>query len=101
DPGRHVGRRQAGDARDSGSGRLLREVLVRLSPRFSKLAGANLELLLQSLGRIAPVSRARFQLRSGRTKLATSRVAFCAFERQGHLVGTVTGPRPVSQVYQS
>src|SRR5262249_8414524 len=34
---------------------------------------------------------ARSRLRSGRTKLAVARWAICTFERQGHLVGTVTG----------
>src|SRR6516225_3632216 len=33
----------------------------------------------------------RSPLRSGRTKLAAARRALCAFERQGHLVGTFTG----------
>src|SRR5215470_9453343 len=45
------------------------------------------------------------RLRSGRTKLAAARWAICAFERQGHLVGTATGPLPVGlakdRAYQS
>src|SRR5262249_19803356 len=49
-------------------------------------------LLFQFNQRIGPVANARSRLRSGRTKLATARWALCAFERQGHLVGTVTGP---------
>ena len=35
------------------------------------------------------------RLRSGRTKLATARSALRPLARQGHLVGTVTGPLPV------
>src|SRR5215472_3451524 len=38
------------------------------------------------------VANARSRLRSARTKLAAAYWAFCAFERQGHLVGTATGP---------
>src|SRR5262245_36263337 len=41
------------------------------------------------------MSHARSRLRSDRTKLATARSAFRALARQGHLVGTVTGPLPV------
>src|SRR5262249_16402881 len=40
-------------------------------------------------------SNVSFRLRSGRTKLAAACWALCAFERQGHLVGTVTGRLPV------
>src|SRR5262249_12469883 len=32
------------------------------------------------------------RLRSGRTRLAVACWVLCAFERQGHLVGTATGP---------
>jgi hypothetical protein len=38
------------------------------------------------------VANMRSRLRSGRTKLAAACWAICAFERQGHLVGTATGP---------
>src|SRR5262249_36836014 len=41
---------------------------------------------------IGLVANVRSHLRSGRTKLAAACWALCAFERQGHLVGPVTGP---------
>src|SRR5262245_23819286 len=44
--------------------------------------------------RLATGANARSRLRSGRTKLAAACWAICAFERQGHLVGTATGPLP-------
>src|SRR6516225_603206 len=62
-----------------------------LLPRLGELTGARFELLFQLDQRIGPVANARSRLRSGRTKLAAPRWAICAFERQGHLVGTVTG----------
>src|SRR5262245_26543368 len=57
-------------------------------------------LLLERLGKFlfqigagfADAANAHSCLRSGRTKLAAACWALCAFERQGHLVGTVTGP---------
>ena len=63
--------------------------------RLGKLAGARFQLLFQPDESVAPVANARSRLRSGRTKLAAARWVLCAFERQGHLVGTVTGPLPV------
>src|SRR5262249_11479604 len=50
------------------------------------------ELLFQLSGGLARLADARTRLRSGRTRLAAACWALCAFERQGHLVGTVTGP---------
>src|SRR5262249_38715830 len=87
--------RTRNDAQHLGRRRLL-------LPRFGKLARARLELLFQLGSGLAHPATARSRLRSGRTKLAAARWAICAFERQGHLVGTVTGPpsgRP--RAYQS
>ena len=58
------------------------------------------EFLFQlGVGRAVNVSS---RLRSGRTKLAAAWWALCAFERQGHLVGTVTDPLPAKdRAYQS
>jgi hypothetical protein len=75
---------------------------------FQHLGGCRLPL--QGLGELAPVlfellfqigtwlahpANARSHLRSGRTKLATMCSVLRAFARQGHLVGTLTGPLPV------
>src|SRR5262249_54162600 len=62
-----------------------------LLPRLGELARARLELDFQLDQRIGPVANVRSRLRSGRTKAAAARWALCAFERQGHLVGTATG----------
>src|SRR5262249_49990969 len=75
--------------------RLAQLALARFELLF-QLVSVCLEVLLRpSLG-LAATGGARSRLRSGRTKLAAACWAFCAFERQGHLVGTVTGllPRP-------
>src|SRR5262245_28807519 len=71
-----------------GDRRLLLQRLGKVPPHLGELTGARFELLFQLAQRIGPVANARFRLRSGRTKLAAARR--CA--RQGHLVGTVTGP---------
>jgi hypothetical protein len=60
-----------------GGRRLLLQRLGKMPPHLGELTGARL---------------ARFRLRSGRTKLAGARWTICTFARQGHLVGTVTGP---------
>src|SRR6516225_6367735 len=65
--------------------------LVSVVPRLVKLAGARFELLFQLDRWIGLVANARSRLRSGRTKFA-ARWTICAFARQDHLVGTVTGP---------
>ena len=51
--------------------------------------------------RLAHLTSVRSRLRSGRTKLAAACWVLCAFERQGHLVGTATGALPVGPAYQS
>src|SRR4029450_11096716 len=66
--------------------------LGKVPPRLGQLTGARFELLFQLDQRIGPVANARSRLRSGRTKLAAACWILCAFERQGHLVGTATGP---------
>ena len=78
------------------------------APRASfpaRLGSRALELLFQLGSGLAHSATARSRLRSGRTKLAAARRAICAFERQDHLVGTVTGPLPVGptkdRAYQS
>src|SRR5215471_2061808 len=71
--------------------RLLLQRLGKVPPHLGELTGARFELLFQLAQRIGPVANARFRLRSGRTKLVRAR-AICTFARQGHLVGTVTGP---------
>src|SRR5215510_12080243 len=75
-----------------GGRRLLLQRLGKVPPHLVELTGARFELLFQLARRIGPVANARFRLRSGRTKLAAARWTICNFRRQGHLVGTVTGP---------
>src|SRR5262249_17954325 len=76
-----------------GGRRLLLQRLGKVPPHLGELTGARFELLFQLARRIGPVANARFRLRSGRTKLAAARRStICTFARQGHLVGTVTGP---------
>src|SRR5215470_8418080 len=75
-----------------GGRRLLLQRLGKVPPHLGQLTGARLELLFQLAQRIGPVANARFRLRPGRTKLAGARWTICTFPRQGHLVGTVTGP---------
>src|SRR6516165_658445 len=65
--------------------------LVSVVPRLVKLAGARFELLFQLDRWIGLVANARSRFRSGRAKFA-ARWTICAFARQDHLVGTVTGP---------
>jgi hypothetical protein len=72
-----------------GGRRLLLQRLGKVPPHLGELTSARFELLFQLAQRIGPVANARFSLRSGRRKLAGAR---CTFARQGHLVGTVTGP---------
>src|SRR5215831_12984863 len=80
--GLELGRRRTDDPQNLGCRRLLLQHLRKF--------------LLQISGGLADAANARSRLRSGRTKLAAARWAICAFERQGHLVGTVTGhPIPV------
>src|SRR5260370_6354227 len=76
-----------------GGTRLLLQRVGKVAPHLGELTGARFELLFQLAQRIGPVANARFRLRSGRTKLAAARRStMCTFARQGHLVGTVTGP---------
>src|SRR5262249_15283782 len=66
-----------------------------LLPRLAEFAPVSFELLFEIGTRLTHPADARLSLRSGRTKLAAARWAICAFERQGHLAGIVTGPLPV------
>src|SRR5215831_15601583 len=75
-----------------GGRRLLLQRLGKMPPHLGELTGARFELLFQLAQRIEPIANARLRLRSGRTKLAGARWTICTFARQGHLVGTVTGP---------
>src|SRR5262245_46839006 len=76
--GLQLGRRGADDPQNLGCRRLL----------FERLG----EFLFQiGVGYAKGVSVSS-RLRSGRTRLAVACWALCAFERQGHLVGTATGP---------
>src|SRR5262249_29253517 len=70
--------------------RLLLQCLGKVRPRVDELPPACFELLLQLAVVFAAPTSARSHLRSGRTKLAAAYWALCAFERQGHLVGTAT-----------
>src|SRR5262245_13977690 len=85
---------RTGDRAEYLGGRgLLLQRLGKVPPHLGKLTGARFELLFQLAQRIGPVANARFRLRSSRTKLAAARRwTTCTFARQGHLVGTVTGP---------
>src|SRR5215472_12780093 len=75
-----------------GGRRLLLQRLRKVPPHLGELTGARFELLFQLAQRIGPVANARFRLPSGRTKLAGARWTSCTFERQNHLVGTLSGP---------
>src|SRR5262249_45211455 len=76
-----------------GGRRLLLQRLGKLPARLGELTGARFELLFQLDQRIGPAANVRSRLRSDGTKLATSRVAFCALARQGHpRGGTSIGP---------
>src|SRR6516164_7785646 len=86
-----VGRRARDDAQDLGGGGLLLQHFSKVLSRFGEFASAYFELPLQVEG-VPPSANAGSCLRSGRTKLTAARWALCAFERQGHLVGTVIGP---------
>src|SRR5262249_29611854 len=81
-----------------GRGLLLQSLAQLALARFEllfQLVSVCLEVLLRpSLG-LAATGGARSRLRFGRTKLAAACWALGAFERQGHLVGTATGPLPV------
>src|SRR5262245_5220935 len=68
--------------------------LGELGPRFGEPPSACVEFLFQFGPRLVRPSDVRSRLRSGRTKLAAACWTICAFVRQGHLVGTVTGPPP-------
>src|SRR5262249_24115013 len=89
--GLELGRRGADDLSNLGCRRLLFECLG--------------EFLFQIGAGLADAANARSRLRSGRTKLAAASWAICAFERQGQLVGTATGPPSVGpakdRAYQS
>src|SRR5215831_16263163 len=78
------------DAQHLGGRGLLLQRFGELLPSLGELMGARFELLFQLDQRIGPVANTRSHFRSG----LTARWAICAFERQGHLVGTVTGPPP-------
>src|SRR5215813_11251266 len=74
-----LARRTRDDAQHFRCCGLLLQRLGKLPPCLGELTGARFEL---------SVANVRSRLRSGRTKLATARWVICAFERQGHLVGT-------------
>src|SRR5262249_6826907 len=63
-----------------------------LLQRLGERTRARVERLFQLDQRVWLVANLRYRLRSSRTNLAAEPWAVCAFERQGHLVGTVTGP---------
>jgi hypothetical protein len=96
--------RSGDDAQYFRCRRLLLQRFGKVLPRLVKLTGARFELLFQ-LDQCGLVANVRSRLRSGRTKLAAACWALCAFERQGHLVGTATDPLPVGpakdRAYQS
>src|SRR4029077_7970500 len=83
---------------------LLLQRLGKVLSRVAELVGACFELPLQianmrcelfyQWGGFTRRSNAHSSLRSGRTKVATARSALRPLARQGHLVGTVTGPLP-------
>src|SRR5262249_38733634 len=85
--------RTADDLQHLRGRRLLLQRLGKVSPRLGQLTAVRFELLFQ-LDQCGLVANARSRLRSGRKKLAAARWTICAFVRQGHLVGTVTGPPP-------
>jgi hypothetical protein len=81
--------------RSFGGGGLLLQHFSKVLSRVGEFASAYFELPLQVEG-VPPSANARSSLRSDRTKLAAARWALCAFERQGHLVGTVDRPMLVA-----
>src|SRR6476619_2677190 len=90
-----------GRARDDlqhlrGRGLLLQRVGEFAFTRYElslQLARACFQLFQLRVG-LADTVKARSRLRSARTKLATARSFLRPLARQGHLVGTVTGPLP-------
>src|SRR5262249_44818610 len=74
--------------------RLLFLRLSKVHPSLDKFVPVFFKLLFQIGTRLTHPINARSRLRSGRTKLAAACWTICAFARQGHLVGTVTGPPP-------
>src|SRR5262249_18164924 len=87
-----LGRRTGDDTQNLRGRGLLLQRLGKVTPRLGEFTGARFELLFQLDQGIGLVANVRSRLRSGRTKLAAACWAICAFERQGHLVGTATGP---------
>src|SRR5215471_16176458 len=86
--------RRTGDGPQYFQGRRL--LLLRLGKLLLCLVSATLclsKLVPQPCGRGAPLNHARSRLRSGRTKLATTRSAFRALARQGHPRSTSMDPR--------
>ena len=79
-------------------GRLLLRRLGKLLPSLGELALSSCSRSAGALRGCALGTHARVCLRSGRTKVATARSALRPLARQGHLVGTVTGPLPVEEV---
>src|SRR5262249_23956497 len=71
--------------------RLLFQRLSKVLPSLDKFVPVFFKLLFQIGTRLTHPIASRSRLRSGRTKLAAACWTLCAFERQGYLVGTVTG----------
>src|SRR5262245_32127932 len=88
-----VERRAAGDLEDFAGRGLLLQRFGELLPSLGEFAPASFKLLLQRGVGFALATRARSRLRSGRTKLATLRLAFRALARQGHPRSTSIDPR--------
>src|SRR5262249_40992964 len=63
-----------------------------LLPSFAHLARARFELFLQVCSGFANAVNVSSRLRYLRTKTCNASLALCPLARQGHLVGTATGP---------
>src|SRR5262245_10735525 len=90
--GLQIAREAAEDLQHLGSSRLLLQRLCKVLARLGELAPRCFKLLFQIGVGCAKAVNVSSRLRSGRTKIATARSALRPVARQGHLVGTVTGP---------
>jgi hypothetical protein len=83
------------DPENLGCRCLLLQRFGKVLPSLSEFTPVFFELLFQIGTRLARPTNVSSRLRSGRTKTRNTCLALRPLARQGHLVGTVTGPFPV------
>src|SRR5262249_51094978 len=100
-----IARRTTDDLENLRSRSLLLQRLGKVLPSLGEFALVCFELVFQIGVRLANAANVRSGLRSRRTKTSNAGSALRPFARQGHLVGTATGPLPVGpaqdRAYQS